>query len=278
MRRLILTIAIIVLGCDASFALTPSPASSPGTRVVPVIRTMPDRIDKVNINIHKDAGAKGAANVSQYITPEFDKTLGTEAAIVWTFGVLGGNREYLYAAPDIFKTGADAPRQDKVTSFLTLREQLYPATAWSIGNAQLMSVDKQHFGYDVKVLGIDIEPLRAKSLKQISEKYPKLSKEAKNVLAEWHLMYKLRDEDEIKKLRHTTISKNAPINSFGKISFGSQGINQLLNMPAQIIIEISNVLEKTPKWAVTYMDAIRFLVAYSGNVYFSPELRKALDK
>ena len=276
MKKIALAMTLLLLGSGGAYAFSPSPASTPGTRVVPVIRNVPKEAVRPNAKAANVKAADGKAELSRYVTPEFDKTLGTEAALTWVFGVLGGNREYMYAAPDIFKTGAGEPALDRVTGFLTLREQLYPATAWSVGNGQLLGVEKEHFGYKVKVLGVNLEPLKETSFKQVTAKYPKLSEDARRVLAEWHVMYKLRDEDEIAKLRHTEIVKAAPVNAFGKIAFGNDSVNKLFKTPEKIIIEIAGAMKKTPKWAEPYMDSLKFIVSYSANAYFSPELKNAL--
>ena len=275
-KNIALAMTILLLGNGAAYAAAPSPASAPGTRVVPVIRNVPNSQPTSQAKAVKaTASTEGKAAISRYVTPEFERTLGTDAALAWVFGVLGGNREYLYAAPDIFKT-AGSPSQDKVTGFLTLREQLYPATAWSIGNGQLMGVDKEFFGYKVKVLSVNLDSLKETSFKQVSQKYPKLSEDARRVLAEWHVMYKLRDENVIKKLRHTQIERVAPVNLYGKIAFGSESVKELVETPEKLIIEIAKAFDETPKWAVPYMDSIKFIVSYSANAYFSPELKAVL--
>lgn len=257
----------------------PSPQSAPGTRVVPVVRQK-----QKAAGLGKAAPAPapaqavknpGSASVSKYVTPEFDRTSGSEAALTWVFGVLGGDRERIGSAPALFSEAAPAER---ATAYIILREQLYPLSTWTVGGGRLLGVEKDGRGYRVRFSAPDASKLIEESMKKVSAKWPGLSKEAQRVLAEWRAAGRLRSPEGLAALEAAEQERLAPVNSYGRLCLGPGEAGELLSTPERLLVEISGEFSGggTPEWAAPYMDAAGFIVKYSAGASFSDELKAAL--
>lgn len=264
-----LALAIVLAWSSAAFAINDL---APGTRIVPVMQHAIEMEQEVRPAPILPTGS-GNAVLSIYPTPEIDKTLGVNSALIWTFGVIGGDHTFLTAAQNLFNIENHAP--ERVNAFIALRERLYPATAWSVGHGQFQKLEKRPDGYRVTVLGMNILPLKKEVSAEIKKAYPRLSKEATEVLSEWRVFNRLQEEEVIQKLRHTKINIMVPLDDLGKLDYSPSSIEQILNSSEQVLLEIKETLkDDAPAWAKKQMGLIRFMLKHSDNMYVSPELQR----
>lgn len=271
MKKRILALAIILVWSRAAFAVNDL---APGTRIVPVMQHAMEMEQEIKQRPMFPSDT-GEATFSIYPTPEIDKTLGVNSSLIWTFGVIGGDRAFLPAAQNIFMIDENTPDPERINTFIALRERLYPATAWSVGYGQFHRLEKTPDGYRVTVLGMNLAPLKKETRAEIRKAYPNLSKEAAEVLSEWRAFNRLQEEEVLHKLRHTKINIIVPLNDIGKLNYHPAAIEQILDSPERVLLEIKEALkEDAPVWAKKQMGLIRFMLKHSDNMYVSPELQR----
>lgn len=267
------------------------PVGVPGTRVVPV--TLPSKQVTYKTNKkHADVAVKKNATVQQtkagfaapslYSVPNADKALQERGALVWTQGVLGGNRSDFVNAPELFK-GLDCKESD-VTKFLVLRETLYTATTWMIGQAQFKKdnvVVNPDGGMKVEFSAPDLTKNIETAQKDFAERF-RISQNAARVIAEWYVSSQINTSADNKLLhdvQYADMSRIAPINMFGRVMFGGNELKQLLEAPERDAVEaISAVKTNKLAWAEPYVKNIEFIVKWSNGLSFSSELREVLNK
>lgn len=277
-KRLIplLLAALISTGAAPACAAVSS-MSAPGTRAVPVIpnESAAKENKAARISNKTNTSAKADASVSAYVTPEFDRTLQSEAALTWVMGVLGAHPDFMPKAAEFFTAGSER------TKFLAVRELVFPATAWSVAQGHIKSVSATSKGAAVTLSCPDVSKLIDKNTRWAAAEFPTLQKESQRAIAEWRTMGQLRDQKQLSKISVTDSVKEAPVNVYGKLALGPELTEKLLKAPEAIAAEaVRACLKEDCKarypWAAPYIEELRFLEKYAPDLAFSAELREAL--
>lgn len=276
--RIIKTICIFMLGLFISvLAISPVFAeSAPGTRVVkatlPAVKKPAVKKTETQMN-----APDGNATVSEYSVPNIDSTVQENAAKIWFLGVLGGDREYSASAPVLFKIPESGVTENDAVRFIVLRESLYTASSWAMGMARIESMQKGERGMEALIYLADVESFVSKTAEEMSERF-RIEPSVARILAEWKISSEISSGEITKNIRYTTVSKTAPVNTFGALSLGPNSLKELVSSPETDVVKAIAAAKKY-KLAYTkpYIENIAFIVRYSSSLNFSPELKKALE-
>ncbi|MDD4137249.1 MAG: hypothetical protein PHT99_05050 [Methanoregula sp.] len=268
-------LAMFVMGLAAGTLFA---ESAPGTRVVKA--TLPGDGQTAG---KTDAGKSmkpdpntGKAGLSEYTTTGIDSTVQEKAARVWIFGVLGGDREYLTEAPSLFKTEGQKISEQNAVRFIVLREALYTASSWAVGQARIESLEKNEAGIAAKLYIVDVEPLISGYAAEISDSL-RVSGPTARILAEWKAASELKDPEKVGALRHNETVKQIPVNAYGKLSLDPELLKQLVLAPEkEAVLAVAAAKKYKLAYAKPYIEALAFIVRYSSSLEFPKELTEAL--
>lgn len=269
---------LCTLGIAVIIAMSPMYAEAATTKGVRIVKVALPAEKKTETKKAVKPASPGTATVSKYTTTGIDSTAQEQAAKTWVLGILGGDREYSVNAPALFKTEGLNVKESDVIRFMVLREALYSASSWAIGQAKVESIQKGDMGVNVALYLVDTESLVSMHAEKIAE-IMKVEPSTARIIAEWKVAYELKDPEKLRDMRYITTVKKAPINAFGKLSIGPNNIHELLSTPEK---EAVKAIETAKKYKLTYakpyIDDIAFIVEYSSSLEFSHELKEVLLK
>ena len=271
----VLAMFIMSLAAGTLFA-----ESAPGTRVVKA--TLPkDGKTAKDTETEKNPKTEvhtGKAVLSEYMTTGIGSTLQEKAAKVWIYGVLGGDREYLADAPALFRTEGKNISEEDAIRFIVLREALYTASSWAIGQGRIEALEKNDGGMTAKLYMADIEPLVSKYSAEISESL-RVSGPTARILAEWKAAAELKDPEKAGTLRPAETVKQIPVNAYGTLSLDPEFLKQLILAPEKEAVSAVEAVKKHKlAYARPYVEELAFIVRYSSSLEFPEELKEALKK
>lgn len=220
------------------------------------------------------APTKGTAVPSIYNAPNM-KDAQISAAEDWVLGVLGADRTRLDRVFSIFR-GSGKNLDAKVSNFLFLRQKCWPASTWALSHGKVQNVRETGKGAEVSVICPDMEG----RILEAEKKYKSASPEVARVLAEWRVAYdvaSMKDRD----MGRIEITRDAPVNAYGKLIFGENQARILLEAPEKTMVDTLKYI-KAKKLKGSYIrrqiNGLRSEIGSSSTISFSPELVEALNE